>query len=50
MLAFLSFARGLHGECFYHGEYELDELDNDFEEVINFIDIIKEQGSILITV
>lgn len=40
---FKLFSSGLHGECFYHGEYEFFELDHDFEEVTKFIDIIKKQ-------
>ena len=39
--AFGLFAGKLHGDCFYYGEYELYELDLNFEEVTNFIDIIK---------
>lgn len=38
---FKLFAKGLHGECFYHGEYNLHELETDFEDVKQFIDIIK---------
>ena len=38
---FRGFARGLHGECFYHGEYKTDELNFDFEDVKQYIDIIK---------
>ena len=41
LMAFKEFAKGLHGECFYHGEYELNEMNNDFEQVKHFIDEIK---------
>lgn len=38
---FRGFARGLHGECFYHGEYKTDELNFDFVDVKRYIEIIK---------
>ncbi len=38
---FKSFASSMHGECFYHGEYNLPELNTDFEDVKQYIEIIK---------
>ena len=38
---FSVFAKGLHGECFYHGEYTLEELNFNFEDVKRYIEIIK---------
>jgi hypothetical protein len=35
------FAKTLHGNCFYHGEYRTDELDIHIEDVKQYIHIIK---------
>jgi len=40
-LNFSAFAKFLHGECFYFGNYELFELDVYFNRVAQYIDIIK---------
>jgi hypothetical protein len=40
-LSFKSFASRLHGECFYHGEYNIPELETDFEDVKQYIHLIK---------
>ncbi|MBW8060782.1 MAG: hypothetical protein FVQ78_10830 [Solirubrobacterales bacterium] len=41
LTAFKGFASRLHGECFYHGEYDFQDLEQDFEEVKHYIDEIK---------
>jgi hypothetical protein len=38
---FKAFASRMHGECFYHGEYNIPELKTDFEDVEQYIRIIK---------
>jgi DNA mismatch repair ATPase MutS len=38
---YLRFASRMHGEYFYHGEYSIDELNFDFDDVKQYIRIIK---------
>lgn len=40
-VVFRAFASRLHGECFYHGDYVIDELDLDFGSVRRYIKVIK---------